>query len=98
MDETDTGRAQREIAELHRMVDAAFLDPRKAPPELADAGGRVQLRIWQRPSFDIHRCWAVWAAGPSHKPKSDIALTRRLTWRTDIDIAKRGDPLGRLRL
>ena len=97
MDDTDARRAQREIAELHRMVDAAFLDPRRVPPELADAGGRVQLRIWERPSFDIHRCWAVWGAGPKHKPASEVALVRRLAWRRDIDFEGRGNPLGRLR-
>jgi hypothetical protein len=96
MNDTDSRRAQHEIAELYRMVEALFSNPREAPPELEEARSRAQLRIWERPSFDVNRCWAVWGAGPSHKPMPLVALARRLTWRTDIDVAGRSDPLRRL--
>ena len=97
MDDTDAGRAQAEAKQLYRMVDELFHDPAQAAPRLVEAGTRAQLRVGQRPSFDGHRCWAIWGAGPKHKPASDVALARRLTWRRDIDIAGRGDPIGRLR-
>ncbi len=97
MDDTDAGRAQDEAMQLYRMVDELFRDPAQAAPRLLEAGTRAQLRVWQRPSFGQHRCWAIWGAGPKHKPASDVALVRRLTWRRDIDLEGRGDPLGRLR-
>ncbi len=97
MDDTDAGRAQDDAKQMYRMVDELFRDPAQAAPRLAEARTRAQLRVWQRPSFDQHRCWAIWGAGPKNKPASDVVLARRLTWRRDIDIAGRGDPIGRLR-
>ena len=97
MDDTDAGRAHAEAMQLYRMVDELFRDPAQAAPRLVDTGTRAHVRVWQRPSFDQHRCWAVWGAGQKHKPASDVALVRRLTWRRDIDLEGRGNPLGRLR-
>jgi hypothetical protein len=97
MNDSDARRAHREAAQLHAIVDDLFGDPRMAQPQLVDAGSRPPLRSWQRPSFAVHRCWAVWGRRHSDQRASNAALARRITWRWDLDVEGRSDPMDRLR-
>ena len=94
---TDAERAQGEFREIYRMVGSALDDPGSLQPEISEAGRRAHLRLWERPSFANHRCWAVWGPASPRQDQRASGLLRRLVWRRDLD-APRTDPLRRLAL
>jgi len=92
---TDGEQAQSEFDEIYRMVGSALGDPGSLRPEIPETGRRAHLRLWERPSFTNHRCWAVWGPASAPLDQRTSGLLRRVVWRRDLDTG-RSDALRRL--
>jgi hypothetical protein len=89
---TDSEKGQREHRELAGIVASTFEDPASVAPLSEGWRKRPQLRLWEEPSFDNYRCWAVWGPAETGQP---TGLLRRIIWRRDVD-GDRGNPMRRL--
>src|SRR5438309_9221552 len=91
---TDADQGRREWDSLRRQVNAIFEAPEDLAPAPTDLGRRSLFRLWTQPSFDNHKCWALWGPPSREQPVKSVML-RRIVWRTDLD-GNRGNPMQRL--
>lgn len=79
-----------EIARLREVAEEYLSDPSIIPGAQSRRRWRWVLLVWEYPSFNLHRSWAVYM-------RKDEASMRQVTWNQLGDLERFSDPIKGLR-